>query len=159
MQFLSKAIVFYWATTTLVASTCFGADVHYCEGKVQTFAVFDVAKPCKMHQKQTVKVAEKELPPCCKARKKAEKKAKEGVPVFKKGKCCHNDQVAFKTDGQIQKSSVDLPSVELKTPAFVPSQNEIVFTSALQNTNTPFRGPPDPDLRHNYQIFFQVFRI
>ncbi|MDB3907593.1 hypothetical protein N9355_08985 [Crocinitomicaceae bacterium] len=159
MRVISKALVFFWVTTILVASTCFGADLHYCEGEVQTFSVYDVAKPCNMHKKKSTQAEEKKLPPCCQARKIAQEKALEGKPVFKKGKCCYNDQVVFKTDSEQQTSSIDLQKVDLeKVLAF----NGEYLASSWNNfaiSNPPFRGPPDVILRHNYQIFFQVFRI
>ena len=142
-----------------MASTCFGADVHYCDGEVQTFAVYDVAKPCKMHEKQSFQTDDKNLPPCCLARKKAEEKALEGQLVIKKGKCCYNQQVSFKSDGERQQSNIDLQKVHLEKSYHLTGDSIASNWNNVTVTNPPFRGPPDVVLRHNYQIFFQVFRI
>ena len=159
MRVISKALVFFWVSTILLASTCFGADVHYCKGEVQTFAVYEVAKPCKMHKKQSSQLEQKKLSPCCMARKKAEEKALEGQPVIKKGKCCYNDQVAFKTDGEQQHSNVEISKVDLKKSNYFVHDYIALSSDNFTHTNQPFRGPPDVIFRHDYQIFFQVFRI
>ncbi|MCR9171081.1 MAG: hypothetical protein NXI10_01200 [bacterium] len=159
MRVLSKVIVFFWVTTILVASTCFGADVHYCKGEAQSFNIYDVAKPCNMHKKKLVEVEDDNLPPCCKAKKKAEVKPQEGVPVAKNGKCCYNDQVGFKTDLEQHHATPDLASLELNKSAAILQQNQTLAWSQEEIVNMSFRGPPDPDIRRNYQTFFQVFLI
>lgn len=159
MRVLSKAIVFFWASTILVASTCFGADVHYCEGEVQTFSVYEVAKPCKMHEKKSTSLEEEKLPPCCQARKKAQEKALEGQPVIKNGKCCYNNQVAFKTDGEQTQSNVEIQKVELKKSSYIVGEYIASGSDSFTISNPPFRGPPDVTFRRNYQTFFQVFLI
>lgn len=155
MRLLSKALVLFWASILLVSSTCIGADVHYCKGDAQSFNIYDVAKPCKMAKKEPVK----ELSPCCKARKEAAQKVWEGKPVFKQGKCCYNNQVAFKSDGEQQTSGISLASPQPLWAAnlTIPySASEwIIYTT---NTNS-FRGPPDVIFRTDFQIFFQVFQI
>jgi len=159
MRLLTKAIIFFWVTTIMVASTCFGADVHYCEGEVQTFSVYDVAKPCNMHKKKSLQAEEKKLPPCCLARKKAKEQALEGKPVFKNGNCCYNHQVVFKSDGERQGSNLELSNIDLEKTSYFNGEDLASSWSIFTISNTPFRGPPDVILRHNYQIFFQVFRI
>jgi hypothetical protein len=159
MRVLSKAIVFFWASTILVASTCFGADIHYCKGEVQSFSIYDVAKPCDMHKKQAAQKPEKELPPCCKARKIAKEKALEGKPVIKNGKCCYNDQVAFKTDGDTQQAIVNVKALQLEKSDHFLGEYLASSWNDFAITNPPFRGPPEAIYRHNLHIFFQVFLI
>ena len=155
MRIFSKALVLFWASILLVASTCIGADVHYCKGDVQSFAVFEVAKPCKMAEQKPVK----ELPPCCKARKEAAQKAWEGKPVFKQGKCCYNDQVAFKSDGEQHTPNISIDFPQLPQVAVLNNtQSEIVWSNYTQQ-KIQFRGPPDVVFQWDFQIFFQVFQI
>lgn len=159
MRVVSKALIFFWVTTIMVASTCFGADVHYCQNEVQSFNVFDVAKPCNMHKKKPVEIAKKKLPPCCQAKKKAEKKPPAGTPVIKNASCCYNDQVAFKTDGEQHVSTVDIENVDIQQIHFFNAEDQASSWDHFSITNPPFRGPPDVILRRNYQILFQVFLI
>lgn len=155
MRILSKALIMFWVATLLVASTCFGADIHYCQGEAQTFGVYTTAKPCKMHKKK----AEKKVRKCCMARKAVEQKPRHGFPILKNGKCCYNEQISFKTDGEQQQSNVEINNnVTLKAPQF---EGVYIVSNSLKNDQkvATYRGPPDPHLVSNYQVFFQVFRI
>ncbi len=155
MQFLSKAMVLFWVSTILVASTCFGADVHYCKGEVKTFGIYEAAKPCKMHDQKPVEEAHA----CCKARTTVEQQPQKGFPVAKNGKCCHNDQVAFKTEKESQESNVEFQLVQLEKVDQFFSEYSTYNWNNFSITNPPFRGPPDDLKRRNLQVFFQVFRI
>lgn len=155
MRILSKALVLFWAAILLVSSTCFGADVHYCKGEVQSFAVFDTAKPCKMHKKKV----EKKVRKCCMAQKKVQQEPRIGFPVLKNGKCCYNDQVSFQTDAESSQSSVDeLASDQVEINYFATAHPSNVW-GQVATTTPPFRGPPDRQITINYQVFFQVFRV
>lgn len=155
MRIFSKALVLFWAAILMVSSTCFGADIHYCKGEAQSFSVFSVAKPCKMHKKK----AEKTVPKCCMAKKVVEQKPTRGFPILKNGKCCYNDQVSFQTDGEQQQSSIKASSI---TPLKVPQvySLDVASIGAFNERDVhAYRGPPDPYFITDFQIFFQVFRI
>lgn len=156
MQFWHKSLVLFWTATLLVSTTCFGADVHFCEGEVQSFALFDTAKPCNMHTKKAVK---KEVPTCCMARKTQPKQLKKGFPIVENGKCCYNDQVAFKTDGeQGGQSLVSGVQQHVKLATFsvrILPRIHIV----TPNKTKLFRGPPEHPTPSNFQVLYQVFRI
>lgn len=155
MRMFSKALIVFWATILLVSSTCFGADIHYCKGEAQTFGIFETAKPCKMHKKK----AEKKMHKCCMAKKKAAIPVKEGTPVMKNGKCCYNEQVSFKTDVEQNANGALLHlKTDVQDTPFWETRVSINWITDRNNVNT-FRGPPDPHLVTNYQVFFQVFRI
>lgn len=159
MRRMNVFMLTLWTTMVLVSSLCFGADVHYCEGQAQTFAFYEVAKPCKMHEKQKVQTEKKKLPPCCEARKKAQEKALEGKPVFKNAGCCYNDQVGFKTDADVQQTPAFVPSFPIANTTYFAHENLSSKWEDATHKITPFRGPPDGILRQNLLIFFQVFRI
>lgn len=155
MRIFSKALVLFWAAILMVSSTCFGADIHYCKGEAQSFSVFSVAKPCKMHKKK----AEKKVSKCCMGKKAVEQKPSRGFPVLKNGKCCYNDQVSFKTDGEQQQSSLKANGIApLKAPQIYNQNGSFSWVSNEPNVHA-YRGPPDPYFISDFQIFFQVFLI
>lgn len=143
------------ALMVLVSSTCFGADVHYCEDDIKSFALFDVADPCSNMKE----VKPEKLSKCCMARKKKEEQALTGKPVFKKKKCCHNEQVAFKADQQLDHSPVFFAPISvaaLDVPVIAPV---FVFGIERKVESASLKAPPISRYGDNFQAFYQVFRI
>lgn len=155
VNLFSKGIAFFWASTILVASTCFGADLHYCKGEVQSFSLLDTAEPCDMHTTQKQEKVSK----CCMSKEIVQKTPSKGHPIVKNGKCCYNDQIAFKLDGDHQQTHFKKQAFHgLDTAPFVVKTNPF-WTKSNVDFIPSFRDPPDRIIIPDFQVFFQVFRI
>lgn len=159
-------MVLFWIATMLVASTCFGADIHYCKGEVQSFALFGKAKPCKMHKKGSstktsceTRQVESQTSKCCMARKELAKKSSQHHPVLKNAKCCFNDQVAFKTDSEASHSGVQIPDLSQLDLQFSVVASEPSYFRNVEQLYIARSGPPDQLQFPDFQIFYQVFLI
>ena len=154
MRLFSKFLILFWTFNIVVASTCFGADIHYCNGEAQSFGIFETAKPCKMF-----KSSSKEVPECCKPSTTTKQTSNSDQPALSKRSCCHNKQVSFKSDfenqtGEANSLTDDLRLGKIKTyDSFdLSARNKIL-------TDLSFRPPPDNFYRQNLHILIQVFRI
>lgn len=155
MNWFSKSISFFLAFIVLFSTTCFGADIHYCEGEIESFSLYSQAEPCGKHK--TIKP--KKVSKCCIARKAKQAKALKSKLVFKKKKCCHNEQVAFKSDLNQDSGSIDvstLNSIHLNAVLFG-AKTVQSWVSDIKVYS--FRGPPESHFRPNFQILYQVFII
>lgn len=155
MNWFSKSIAFFLAFIVLVSTTCFGADIHYCDDEAQSFSLYSKAEPCSKHK--TIKP--KKLSKCCMARKAKQAKALKSKLVFKKKKCCHNEQVAFKSDLNQDSNSTHVSLSKVSNLNAVFFQTKSVFNWFPSDLNITFRGPPEIHFRPNFQILYQVFII
>lgn len=154
MRLFSKFLILFWAFNIIVASTCFGADIHYCNGEAKSFGIFETAKPCKIF-----KSSSKEVPECCKPSASVKETSNSDQPALTKRNCCHNEQVCFKSDfenqsGEIKSSANDLRLVNIE-------RYNISDLTARKKIlkDLSFRPPPDNFFRQNLHILIQVFRI
>ncbi len=153
MNFLTRSTILFVATVVFVTTTCFAADVHYCENEIQSVALFHKAEPCGKMEKKVERMSK-----CCLARKFKLEKELQGKTIFKKQKCCSNKSVGFKADSE-QHSTTEIttaPVVDL-----VADFNfEVVHkTLDLATHQVSHRGPPDHFIPFDFQVFYQVFRI
>jgi hypothetical protein len=156
MQRWAKPVIAFWILNIVVSTTCFGADIHFCQGEVQSYAIFDTAKPCEMAQKKAV---EAKPSSCCMARKVQEKQPKKGFPTLKNGKCCYNDQVAFKSDGD-QGGQSSISGVQQHEKEVAAHITILPRINRVPPSKTElFRGPPEHSTHPNFQVLYQVFRI
>ncbi|XOV65827.1 MAG: hypothetical protein ACFHU9_09335 [Fluviicola sp.] len=154
MRLFSKFLILFWAFNIIVASTCFGADVHYCNGEAKSFGIFETAKPCKMF-----KSSSKEVPECCKPSTTAKKTSDSGQPALTKRSCCHNKQVCFKSDFENQSGETNSFADHESLGNIEPSDGYELATRNKILSDVSFRPPPDNFYRQNLHILIQVFRI
>lgn len=146
---LLLAMVFFSNVTVALS-----VDVHFCQGKVESMALFGQRATCqKAIDAETLEKEARQLPPCCQ-----KKRTQSGVTISQKS-CCENLQ--FFQDDVVDKASNDHSfqvnqSVIAEAYFCMVTPFYIDFSIEIENDEIP----PPPILRRQHsQEVLQVYQI
>lgn len=146
---LLLAMVFFSNVTVALS-----VDVHFCQGKVESMALFGQRATCqKAIDAEMLEKEARQLPPCCQ-----KKRTQSGV-TFSQKSCCENLQLL--QDDVADKASNDLSfhvnqSVIAEAYVFTVEPVYMDFSTEIENDEIP---PPPILLRQHSQEVLQVYQI
>lgn len=148
MKLLKKIGVFFGVILTLLTTTGFSVEFHFCRGEVESYGVFGAA-PCLVN-------TELDLQPNsapCHTKRKNPIKHKTGD--FTKQLCCHNEIINVDTD--FFSSEADFLKNDHSTPFALVPQAFFIPNQVADNLFFPRYKPPL--LTADIGLLVQVFRI
>lgn len=152
MNGLKKISVFILILLTLLASTGFSLEIHFCQGEVESYGIFG-ASPCQM---ETQAAAQSDLPPCHQKKSNLLKHKKNG---FSSRNCCHNQTFTFNSTADFLNLKSDFSG--FNTPVIGPVR--VSTTQLIIALNTPrevfFLRYKPPLISADIGVLQQVFRI